>query len=357
MSQPHKFLEVLENYKKIVWPYIESNLNQIKNYPSFCQIDKKYQPLLDFHFKMVSDYPQRKGKYIRPSLVLLAAQAMGFNLNLAIPTAAAMQVSEDWILGHDDIYDQSLERRGFPSIQKIYGNELATNAGDALHVLMWQIISQNFFQLDYIIAQKIHQEFFTILNRTFFGQTIELKWTQENRFNLTDEDILLILESKTGYYTIAGPLRLGAILAGATESQLESIYRFGVILGRSFQIIDDLLDLTSDFSGQKKQQGNDIYEGKRTIMLVHLLNKIDTKNKEKLKTILLKNRSQKNTDEINWVIDQMKQLGSLDYGRQLANKFSLEARNIFETDLQFLSQEPYRSQISDCIDFITNRLN
>ena len=355
MFQPHKFLEVLENYKKIVWPFIETNLDQIKNYPSYCQVDKKYQSILDFHFNMVSDYPQRKGKYIRPSLVLLAAQSMGFDLNKAVPTAAAMQISEDWILGHDDIQDQSLERRGLPALQKIYGDPLAMNAGDNLHLLMWQVLGQNFSQLDLTTAKKIYQEFFDMINRTILGQTIEVRWTQENRFDLTEEDILLILESKTGYYTIAGPMRLGAILGGATDSQLESIYKFGVMLGRSFQIIDDLLDLTSDFGGQKKQQGNDIYEGKRTIMLVHLLNNISPLNQEKLKTILLKNRSQKTADEINWVIDQMKQIGSLEYSKKLATNFSLKARKIFETELQFLSQQPYRSQISDCIDFIITR--
>lgn len=355
MLQPHKFLEVLENYKKIVWPYIETNLNQIKDYPSFCQVDKKYQSVLDFHFKMVSDYPQRKGKYIRPSLVLLSAQSMGFNLNKTIPTAAAMQISEDWILGHDDIEDQSDQRRGLPALQKIYGDSLAMNAGDTLHVLMWQVLSQNFSTLDLITAQRIYQEFFDMINRTLLGQTIEIKWTQENRFDLTEEDILLILESKTGYYTIAGPMRLGAILGGATESQLESIYRFGIMLGRSFQIIDDLLDLTSDFGGQKKQFGNDIYEGKRTIMLIHLLNNIDSKNKTKLKTILLKNRIQKNPGEVNWVINQMKQVGSLEYSKKLATKFSEKARQIFETDLKFLSVKPFRSQILDCIDFITTR--
>ncbi len=355
MSQPHKFLEVLENYKKIVWPYIETNLNQIKDHPSFCQLDKKYQSILDFHFKMVSDYPQRQGKYIRPSLVLLTTQAMGFDVNKAIPTAVAMQISEDWILSHDDIEDQSDQRRGFPALQKIYGDSLALNAGDNLHILMWQVLSQNFSTLDLTTAQKVYQEFFTMINRTILGQTIEIKWTEDNRFDLTEEDVLLILESKTGYYTIAGPMRLGAILGGATESQLESIYRFGVMLGRSFQIIDDLLDLTSDFGGQKKQQGNDIYEGKRTIMLIHLLNNIDSQNKEKLKKILLKNRSQKTADEINWVIDQMKQIGSLEYSKKLADKFSQKATEIFETELKFLSKEPYRSQISDCIDFITTR--
>jgi geranylgeranyl diphosphate synthase type II len=355
MDQISNFPEILSQYRNLVWPYIQSNLNQIKNYPAFCRIDTQYQDLIDFHFNMVSDYPNRKGKYLRPTLVLLTAQAMGFNLNSALPTAAAMQISEDWILGHDDIEDQSDERRGLPAIQKIYGNELALNAGDNLHLLMWQVLSQNFSTLDLKTAQKIHQEFFDMINRTIFGQTIEIKWIQENRFNLSEKDILLILESKTGYYTIAGPMRLGAILAGASDSQLESIYRFGVMLGRSFQIIDDLLDLTSDFGGLKKQQGNDIFEGKRTIMLVHLLKNIDLQNKTKLMDILSKTRNEKTQDEVNWVIDQMKQFGSLDYSKNLAADFSQKAKEIFESELEFLSIEPFRSQILSGIDFIVNR--
>jgi geranylgeranyl diphosphate synthase, type II len=349
------FPETLSYYRNLLWPFIQKNLNQIKNFPVFCRLDKKYQNLVDFHFKMVTDYPERKGKYLRPTLVLLTAQAMGFDPKLAISTAAAMQLSEDWILGHDDIEDQSLSRRGLPAIQEIYGNELAINAGDALHNLTLNILSQNFSVLDKKIAQTIQQEFFTMINRTILGQTIEIKWTQENRFDLKEEDIQLILESKTCYYTIAGPMRLGAILAGATQKQLNSIYKFGLMLGRSFQIIDDLLDLTSDFAGLKKQVGNDIYEGKRTIMLIHLLNNISDQNKQKLLNILKKTRLQKTQTEVLWVINQMKTCGSLDYCKKLADKFSAEAKKIFDNDLKFLSRQPFRSQISAGIDFITNR--
>jgi geranylgeranyl diphosphate synthase, type II len=348
-------IEVLTKYKNILWPEIEKYLDSIKAFPEFCKINPKYQSILDFHFNMVSDYPQRKGKYLRPSLVVLTAQAMGFDLEKSISTAAAMQLSEEWMLGHDDIEDQSLERRGKPSINRVYGNELAINAGDALHVLMWQIINQNFSKLEFKIAQKICQEFFIMVNRTIFGQTIEIKWTQDNRFDLTEEDILLILESKTGYYTIAGPMRLGAILAGSTEEQLNSIYRFGVLLGRSFQIVDDLLDLTSDFGGLKKQQGNDIYEGKRTIMLIHLLNNSLPEDQSKLKEILTKSRTDKTPAEVNWVIEKMKEYGSLEYGKNLAKKFATEATTIFEKELIFLNKEPFRSELQSIFDFIITR--
>ena len=348
-------IEVLAKNKNILWPEIEKYLNEIKDYPEFCQIKSKYQHLSDLHFQIVSDYPKRKGKYFRPNLIMLTAQSLGFDLNKTLPAAAAMQISEDWILIHDDIEDQSLERRGQPALQKIYSNELATNAGDALHVLMWRILSKNYLVLDPKIAQKIEDEFFCMLNRTIFGQTIEIKWTQDNRFDLIEEDILLILESKTGYYTIAGPMRLGAILAGASETQLESIYKFGVLLGRSFQIIDDLLDLTSDFAGQKKQQGNDIYEGKRTIMLIHLLNNSSAEDTFKLKQILSKTRSEKTPDEIDWIIKKMEESGSLDYGKKLAQKFAAQAQEIFDNDLKFLNKEPFRSELQSIFDFILTR--
>jgi len=354
MTKPDA-IEVLNKNKAILWPEIEKYLELIKDYPQFCQIQPKYQNLLDLHFQMVSEYPKRKGKYLRPTLLMLTAQSLGFDLKKSLPTAAAMQISEDWILNHDDIEDQSLERRGQPALHKIYGNELAINAGDALHVLMWQVLSKNYLILDKNIAQKIQDEFGLMLNRTILGQTIEIKWTQENRFDLTEEDILLILESKTGYYTIAGPMRLGAILSGASEEQLNLIYKFGILLGRSFQIVDDLLDLTSDFAGKKKQQGNDIYEGKRTIMLVHLLNNASFSDLSKLKEILSKTRDQKTPEEVAWVITKMAEYGSLEYSKSLAKKFALEAQEIFDNDLKFLNKEPFRSELQSIFDFILTR--
>jgi len=150
-------------------------------------------------------------------------------------------------------------------------------------------------------------------------------------------------------------MRLGAILAGATPTQLDKIFQFGKYLGYCFQIQDDLLDLTSDFAGHKKQTGNDIYEGKRTIMLVHLLKNIEPKNKQKLIKILSKPRPQKTAKEVAWVIAQMDHYGSFTYSRKLIKKYANLARNFFQTELKFLSIEPARSQILSFIDFLIHR--
>jgi len=348
------FSDVLSEYRQLLWPIIEKNILNSLHYPSFCRIDKKFQPEVDFHRQLIIEYPKRQGKYFRPSLLLLTAQSMGVSLELALQTAAAMQISEDWILNHDDIEDDSPTRRGQPALHKLFGTELALNAGDALHLVMWQTLFNNFPLLGNQKAIEILQEFQIMLNRTVLGQGVEIKWARDGRFDLTDLDNFFVLESKTGYYTIAGPMRLGAILAGATPDQLKKIYKFGVLLGRSFQIIDDYLDLTSDFGGTK-QQFNDIYEGKRTIITSHLLRSVTATEKDTIKNILRKPRSQKTEAEIKEIVSLMTKYGCLDYAKGLANRFADESKKIFSRDLKFLKSEPYRQQLESAIDFIVNR--
>lgn len=341
------FQPVLLKNRNLIYPRITKYLDSLKKFPPFSSLSARYSSLVDFNYELISNYPRRQGKYLRPTLVVLTAQSMGVPLEKTLLTAAAMQTSEDWILNHDDIEDNSLLRRGAPTLHRLYSNNLAINAGDGLHVLMWKMLIDN-------NNRQIMEEFYSILSRTVLGQTIEIKWTEANKSDLTDEDVFLISESKTGYYTIAGPMRLGAILAGATADQLQKIYQFGLVLGRAFQITDDLLDLTSDFNGQK-QCCNDLYEGKRTIMLVHLLNHLNPADKSKLLAILSQPRDHKTVIDIKWILDRMNHCGSIDYGRQLSKKFAQQARQIFETDLQFLKLQPYRDQLSSGIDFIVNR--
>lgn len=150
-------------------------------------------------------------------------------------------------------------------------------------------------------------------------------------------------------------MRLGGILAGATEKQLADIYEFGKVLGRSFQIVDDLLDLTSDFKGLKKQTGNDIYEGKRTIMLVHLFRTVSGEDRKKLMRVMEKPREKKTKSEVKWVIELMKRYGSLEHGKKLAERFAKQAGKIFDKKLGFLKCQPARDQIKAGIEFIVSR--
>jgi geranylgeranyl diphosphate synthase type II len=349
------FVDLLKKNRELVWSVIEKDLPLINNFDKFCRPADKYKYLMNFNQEIVDVYPKRMGKYFRPCLVLLAGEAMGVPTELLLNTAAAQQISEEWILIHDDIEDDSLERRGEATLHKKYSKELAINAGDALHLLMWEVLQKNREILGEEKTFLIMEEFTKLIKRTALGQTIEIKWAQENKMDLSDDDVLLIMESKTGYYTIAGPMREGAIIAGASQEQLEKIYEFGKLTGYCFQIKDDLLDLTSDFAGFKKQCGNDIYEGKRTIMLAHLLRMIKRNDKEKLNKILEKDRYHKNPEEVEWVIKKMTEYGSMDYADKLMRKFAEEAKEYFAKNLDFLKEKPASDYLEYMPEFLVNR--
>ena len=114
------FVSVLKEKREIVWSEINKYLSVgiEKSYPN--DIISKYENVEDLHWKLIREYPERRGKYVRPTLTLLACEAMGGDPQKAIKTAAAMQTSEDWILNHDDFEDDSEERRGKPCRSNFY---------------------------------------------------------------------------------------------------------------------------------------------------------------------------------------------------------------------------------------------
>ena len=226
---------------------------------------------LNKHWEMVIDYPKRGGKYVRPGLLLLSCQASGGDISQAITTAAAMEVSEDWLLVHDDFEDKSLERRGSPALQILHGDELAVNAGDHLHLIMWKILMANHETIGCELSCLVAENMEKFLQNTCEGQYLELSWTKSGNI-VTEEEYYEMVDRKTGWYTIIGPLQLGAMVAG-NNAALEPLVKFGHNLGRAFQIHDDWLNVFSEKTG--KELGGDILEGKRTLLLLHLVEKLE----------------------------------------------------------------------------------
>jgi len=226
-----EFKEILARKKPIIWKEVQRYL--AKDGP------------FDF-VDVVNEYSKRQGKYGRGSLVLMGCEAFGGDISKAVRTAAAMQISEDWILMHDDWEDNSDERRGKPALHKIYGNEIANNAGDFMHIVMWKILIDNREILDEKTTFRVLNEFHRFLDITVKGQHFELSLSLRNMVPLEEleyEHYEQIIYSKTAQYTIAGPIRLGAIVAGADDATLDKITEFAVPLGKGFQIRDDLLNI------------------------------------------------------------------------------------------------------------------
>lgn len=308
--------------------YIELHRNKI--YSTICNYIPIKEP--EEHYKMIRDYIDRQGSYRRPGLLMLSGQMFGASIDKLILPAAAMQLSEDWILIHDDVEDHSELRRGKPAIQKIYGDELAINAGDGGHIAMWKIIKDSADLLGKKRGALMFDKFYNMLERTVEGQFLDTNFIYNTRSirNASEDLYYKIIQSKTCYYTVYGPMQLGAIAAGSRKGYLNILEKIGTNAGIAFQIVDDILDMTADEKVFGKQRYGDIYEGKVTIIALNAFAKADNAEKEKLDSIYAKPRKEKTKEDIAYVVDLVNKYGCIDYAKDIARSYGEKARDAVE---------------------------
>lgn len=291
-------------------------------------------------YEMMRDYPSRGGKGLRGTACLLWCELFGGNRADALVTAAALELFQNWILIHDDIEDQSDLRRGQPALHRKVGVELAINAGDALHGKMWELLLRNRNRLSSLVTLNILTEFAMMINATTEGQQMELSWCKQNRWEISEADYFEMVTKKSAWYTCITPARLGVLIAAEKNEQvrshdfnrlLDDIVNFGTKLGVSFQIIDDVLNLMGDESKYGKEIFGDIFEGKRTLMLIHLLSESSTAHKRKIIQMISRPRAKKTLDEVRSVYDEMKDCGSLKYATNSARKLSEQALSQYDS--------------------------
>jgi geranylgeranyl diphosphate synthase type II len=191
---------------------------------------------------------------------------------------------------------------------------------------------------------------------TVEGQAMELSWISNRRFELTEQDYYQMAGKKTSWYTIITPFRTGAMIAGAEEKVLNHLVDFGMKLGIGFQIQDDLLNLVGEESKYGKEIAGDIAEGKRTLMLINMLNSCSRSEKDRVTKTLSKARSAKNKDEMEYALDMMKKYGSIDQGKKKAKEFASESKEILNNQIapHFRSSNAANT-ISQLVDFVINR--
>ncbi|MDA4110965.1 MAG: polyprenyl synthetase family protein [Thaumarchaeota archaeon] len=329
---------------------------------------KSSSPEIQSLYEMMRDYPSRGGKGIRGTLCLLWCELFSGAKQKALITASSLELFQNWILIHDDIEDQSDLRRGLPSLHKKYGVELSINAGDALHGKMWELLLSNCGNLGSELTLAILSEFARMLNETTEGQQIELAWTSGNDWDIREEDYALMVTKKSAWYTCISPSRLGIILSTAGHKDenlatkkhselLKTAVEFGRSFGIAFQIIDDVLNLTADESKYGKEILGDLFEGKRTLMLIHLLNSLEGKRKTNVIESISKPRQSKTTSEMKIVFELMKSSGSIDYARKVAVNHSRQAMKLFEETVSTQSSIHPRiyHQTKSLLEYLSSR--
>src|SRR5207249_1210030 len=148
------------------------------------------------------------------------------------------------------------------------------------------------------------------------GQAIELGWRRDNVLDLEDWDYLLMVLKKTCWYTTIFPSRVGALIGTRGGADVDRFLRFGFFLGAAFQIQDDLLNLEGDSARYGKERDGDIREGKRTLMLIHLLRRSTDSERARLGEFLRLPRGARTRGDVRWVRERMDAYGCLDHARE-----------------------------------------
>ncbi|MBK8901713.1 MAG: polyprenyl synthetase family protein [Anaerolineaceae bacterium] len=275
-----------------------------------------------YFYELLPDYPQRGGKGLRAALCLATCLAYGGRIQNALNTAVAIELFHNGFLVHDDIQDESMFRRGTHTLHAQHGVGVAINIGNALNLLSLQVLMKNQATLGGRLAWQLFSESSEMLRQTLEGQALELAWIRDNACDLSDRDYLRMALKKTAWYTCIYPCRAGGLAATGGGIDADRFYRFGWFLGVAFQIQDDLLNLVGDYGRYGKEIYGDLWEGKRTLMLIHLLNQCTSQEKAALQTILAQSRDERTEDQVAWMVDRMTHYGSINFGRQCARQFA-----------------------------------
>jgi geranylgeranyl diphosphate synthase type II len=266
---------------------------------------------------LVVDYPRRGGKMMRSSLCIAHARAFGASLDKAVLTAASLEMLHNGLLIHDDIQDGSEERRGQPTLQALHGLPLALNAGDSLMLLALRPLMDNVDRLGEWLALQLLLETEVMARESAEGQALDLGWRDLNVTDVTESDYLEMVLKKTAWFSTIYPARAGALIGSKGRVNPDIFNNFGFFLGAAFQIQDDLLNLVGDQS-YGKEIGGDLYEGKRTLMLIHSRQACSVADRVIFDGILAAPRRDRTAEQAAWLRAVIDAAGSIDHARRVA---------------------------------------
>jgi octaprenyl-diphosphate synthase len=201
------------------------------------------------------------GKRIRPAILLLSSQMCGYDGPIGPRLGAVIELIHSATLVHDDIIDNANMRRGHASVNAQWGNEITVLIGDWLYMTSFKLaLGERHFQILDILIEATR--------KMVEGELIQLSFN--GNMDITEEQHLDISTRKTAFL-FSACAQLGAVIASASEERIELLRLYGLNVGLAFQLVDDVLDLTSNESTLGKPVGNDLKEGKLTLPLIYLM--------------------------------------------------------------------------------------
>lgn len=314
-------------YLKQQLPYVEKALAEVAPAPCGSTSATPEADLAAFLYEPLAGFTAGGGKRVRPVLCLLGAQAVGAAPELALAPAVAIELFQSAALIHDDIADESELRRGKPCLYRTEGVGLATNVGDLALTEVFEVVLADAALPESrklaVLSRLVDME-----RRTLEGQALDLGWARDGRWDISVDDYLYMVISKTAYYTAASPLAIGAICGGAAPEVAEKLAAAGLHAGAAFQLQDDLLNLVGDASAQGKDFRSDITEGKRTLAVIHALATLGESEKAELVELLSSGVT--GQDELARAVELIELGGGITACRELAAQETKAAKGLIE---------------------------
>jgi len=301
-------------------------------------------------YEPMADYPRRGGKGLRAALCMATCAAFGGAESDALPAAAALELAHNAFLIHDDIQDDSLWRRGRPTLHRREGLPLALNVGDALALLSFEVLRAGGARR----SARLTEELSTAMWRTLEGQAIELGWRRDGLTDLTPGDYLDLVLRKTCWYTTIAPLRMGALIGAAGPVDLAALSRFGLFLGAAFQITDDVLNVTGANAAYGKESRGDLREGKRTLMVIHLLAVARPAERDAV-VAFLRPDAERTEAQIDWLGALMADRGSIAFARDFARGVADAAAASFPAAFGAAVRSDAAEMVRGLVDYVVDR--
>jgi geranylgeranyl diphosphate synthase type II len=215
------------------------------------------------------------GKRLRPALVLLSANILSNNISQAIPAAIAIEIFHNFTLLHDDVMDNAAIRRGNPTVHEKYSENTAILSGDAMSIIAYRYLGES----SAVILPGLLSLFTKTALEVCEGQQYDMEFEKQD--DISVEEYMEMIRLKTAVL-IACSLKMGAIIANASDSDADLLYEFGINIGLAFQLQDDWLDVYGDPKLFGKKIGGDIRSNKKTYLLLKSLELSDEQNRREL---------------------------------------------------------------------------
>jgi geranylgeranyl diphosphate synthase type I len=296
------------------------------------------------------DLLDRGGKRWRPVLFLTIVEALGGDSKKLEDFCIIPEIVHEGTLMVDDVEDSSELRRKKPCTHLIFGQDIAVNAGNAMYYIPLSILIKNKRKLGCEKFSKACEIYIQEMINLSVGQAMDIAWHRgiANADKISESQYMQMCAYKTG--TLARmSAKMAAVLCGADESKTEQIGKFAESIGIAFQIQDDVMDIMCPEKLGKKF-GNDIKEGKRTLMVINTIQKAGEKDGKRLLEIL-----GKHTDDMNErkeAIDLMNKFDSIEYANQIA--MSIVEKSWKELE-EILTRSKARDQLKSFADFAITR--